>query len=244
MSRNGNSADSLIKATESRAKFSGHGTAKGAQGFSSEEATSAVLARTGDTEIINPQEHGYEDIRIGLSWDEMLVENKSFPSKLFKKHFYKPVDLDLGCLYELQDGTRGVIQAFGDSYGTYDSAPYIFHSGDERTGESEGDDESILINGKHWPDIKRILLYVYIYDGAPHWASIRPRIFIDVPGEKDMEARLGVADSSCVICAVAGIENVRNGMKITNYTEYFHGHNGMDRAFGFGIRWNDGQKES
>ncbi len=242
MSRDNLSNDSLAEATRSRAKFSGHGNAKGAAGYSTEGEVGAVLSRTGESEIINPHEHGFENIRISLSWDEMRVENKSFPGKFFKKYVTKPVDIDLGCLYELQNGERGVLQAFGDCYGAFNEPPYISLSEDERTGETVGDDEYLMINGKHWPEIKRLLLYVYIYDGAPHWASIKPRIFIDVPGERDMEARLGVTDSKLVLCAVGGIENVRNGMKIVNFTEYFPGHAEMDRAFGFGLQWADGEK--
>jgi uncharacterized protein involved in tellurium resistance len=35
--------------------------------------------------------------------------------------------------------------------------------------------------------------------------------------------------------AVAGLENAEDGVKITNYTEYFHAK--MGRVSGFGIRW-------
>lgn len=35
------------------------------------------------------------------------------------------VDLDLGCLYELADGSKGVIQALGNSFGSQHRPPYI-----------------------------------------------------------------------------------------------------------------------
>ena len=44
------------------------------------------------------------------------------------------------------------------------------------------------------------------------------------------------------VCAIAMMENVRGGIRLTNHTEYFPGHNEMDRAFGFGLQWADGQK--
>jgi len=44
------------------------------------------------------------------------------------------VDLDLGCLYELADGSKGVVQALGNSFGSLTSPPYISLDGDDRSG--------------------------------------------------------------------------------------------------------------
>ena len=244
MSRDNLSSDSMIKATRSRAKFSGHGNSKGASGHRVEGATAAseFLKKTGESYIFQPHEHGYETIKIGAAWDEVIIPDETFLGKFMKKTKTIDIDLDIGCLYELQNGERGAIQAFGDMYGNFDKEPYISLSGDERSGKTEGHDEFILINGPHWPEIKRILVYIYIYDGAPHWAEIKPEILIDMPGENDLMVIPDVKNSALSVCAISGIENVRNGAKVTNYTEYFPGHAEMDRAFGFGIQWTDGQK--
>ena len=45
----------------------------------------------------------------------------------------KGVDLDLGCLYELADGRKGVVQALGGAFGSLNSAPWIFLDGDDRS---------------------------------------------------------------------------------------------------------------
>src|SRR5690606_40105293 len=55
------------------------------------------------------------------------------------------VDLDLGCLYELADGSKGVIQALGNSFGALNTPPYIHLDGDDRTGSSTGG-ENMHIN--------------------------------------------------------------------------------------------------
>jgi tellurite resistance protein TerA len=153
------------------------------------------------------------------------------------------VDLDVGCLYELQDGTRGAVQAFGEKFGDFEQPPYMALSGDERTGEAKGYDEYVQINGAHWDKIKRVLVYFYIYSGVPNWAEINPKIILDVPGEEDLVVALGAHNDALAVCAVGGLENVRNGIKLTNYTEYFPGHAEMDRAFGFGLEWADGKKK-
>lgn len=241
------SLSSIEKATQSRASFSGHGNALGAAGKreASYNADNYVdLREPGQHVFINPDEEGsFDFINIGGAWDNIVVEQAGFFSKLIKKATHKGVDLDLGCLYELADGTRGCIQAFGKKFGNYDSPPYMKLSGDERTGDKDGDDEYIQINGAHWKDIKRLIVYIYIYEGAPNWKAVNPRIILDVPGEKDLVVSLSTHDESLALCAVGGLENVRDGIKLTNYTEYFPGHAEMDRAFGFGLNWADGAKD-
>lgn len=239
------SLDAMKKATRSRADFSGHGAAKGAAGLrqaANHKQNSEYLSMPGLSIAVSPPPDGFEFINIGVAWDNIRVRNSGFFGKLMKKATHQGVDLDIGCLYEMVDGTRGCIQAFGDNkFGSFRNPPYMRLLGDERTGNKTGYDEQIRINGEHWSDIKRVLVYVYIYEGAPNWAQINPHIVLDVPGEDDLHVTLGVHNDKLALCAVGGLENVRGGIKLTNYTEYFPGHEEMDRAFGFGLEWGDGR---
>ncbi len=239
------SQNALLDATRSRADFSGHGNALGAAGFreiSFNPDNSEFLKEPGQNISISPGPEGFESILIGVEWDNVAAEKAGFFGKLLKKATRKGVDLDLGCLYELENGERGSIQAFGEKFGQFDGAPYIALSGDERTGDAEGMDESIRVNGQYWSKIKRMLIYIYIYEGAPNWKEINPHLIIDVPGENDLVVTLGAHDDSLALCAVGGLEHVRGGIRLTNYTEYFPGHPEMDRAFGYGLDWDDGYK--
>ncbi len=241
------SIDSIAEATRNRAKFSGHGDALGAAGkraASTDAESSNHLREPGSTIAINPKEEGgFKSITIGVEWDNTKIEDVGVVEKVLKKTLKVGVDLDLGCLYELADGTRGAIQAFGDKFGALDKAPYIKLSGDETTGNSEGLDEVIKIKGAHWNKISRILVYIYIYEGAPNWAEINPRVIIDVPGNEDLIVTLSNHNEKLSLCAVGGLENVNGGIKLTNYTEYFPGHDEMDRAFGFGLEWGEAKEE-
>ena len=241
------SQHSLMDATRSRADFSGHGGALGAAGhreISFNPDNSDYLREPGQSIAISPNPEGFEDILIGVEWDNIQAGQKSgFLDKWLKPSKSKGVDLDLGCLYELEDGSRGAIQAFGNKFGNFDGSPYMMLSGDERTGDAEGMDETIVVNGAHWTKIKRMLIYIYIYSGAPHWKIINPKLIIDVPGNDDLIVTLGAHDDSLALCAVGGLEQIRGGIRLTNYTEYFPGHAEMDRAFGYGLRWDDGQKD-
>ena len=249
MSRDTISTDALAEATRSRAQFSGHGSAKGAKGYVSDtdDNSYSFLGTTGQTDIFQPQKDGYEKIRIGAAWQNILVEEAGFLNKFLKKMREVGVDLDLGCLYELQNGKRGCLQAFGSLHGSFEEEPFIKLSEDDRTGDDDddddGEDEIMMVNGQKWPEIKRMLIYLYIYGGVNDWAQIQPQIQIRIPDEKPMIVTLHTHDSNLPLCAVAHLENVRNGIKLQNITEYYPGHPEMDRAFGYGIEWTDGTKD-
>ena len=242
----GSSIESIAKATRSVVNFSGHGAALGASGYreaSRHPANCEFLEHPGQSIAVTPGSKGFESMMIGVAWDPMYKQNQGLFGRWFKTTRKINVDLDIGCLYELKDGTRGAIQAFGNKYGSYDKPPYMQLSGDERTGDKDGHDEYILINGFKWDEIKRMLAYIYIYEGAARWSEINPQLVIDVPGENDLYVTLDAFDDKLCICAVGEIENVRGGIRLTNRTEYFPGHEEMDRAFGFGLKWADGKKD-
>ncbi len=200
------------------------------------------LREPGKFVAISPGADGFEEILIGVRWDQLVEDDNSFLGAILGRKKTQDVDLDIGCLYELQDGTRGAIQAFGEKWGCYDRAPFISLSGDEREGDEEGYDEVLHVNGAHWGEIKRMLIYLYIYKGTPNWSKVNPRVMVDVPGEQDLYVTLGAHEDHLDLCAIGGVENIRGGIKLTNYTEYFPGHEEMDRAFGYGLPWVDGNK--
>jgi tellurite resistance protein TerA len=241
-----NSQSSIENANRSRVNFSGHGSAKGAAGYidpNDQDINVDFLGRRDDNLSVTPPSDGFKNIKIAAAWDNQMVPVKTLVGKILKKKKLADIDLDLGILYELKDGTKGAIQAFGDTMGNYNLPPYLSLSGDEREGDTEGDDEFIHLNGKEWPKFKRILVYVYIYRGAMDWAQVKPQIHIRIPNEKPMVVTLSSHHKDLGLCAIAGIENIRDGMKVTNHTEYFPGHAEMDRAFGFGIEWTGGEKK-
>lgn len=234
----------MIEATRGRAKFSGHGGlgAAGERESSTTAESCEFLRDPGQSIAVSPGAGGFESVTIGVEWDN-TKKKSGFFGKLLDGLKKRGVDLDLGCLYELQDGTRGALQAFGGKHGSLDQPPYIHLSVDQRTGDGEGYDEYIKVKGEHWSKIKRILVYIYIYKGASNWKQVNPCLHIDVPGKDDLIVQLGSHSDTLDLCAVGGIEQIRGGMKLTNYTEYFPGHMEMDRAFGFGLDWDDGQKD-
>lgn len=236
----------ILEAERERAVFADHGEVLGAAGYidpNDQFDNADFLGKRGDTLAVTPAASGFGAIRIGAAWDPRRKKSQSFFGKLLKKTRKVNVDLDLGCLFELKNGQRGAIQAFGNLYGSYDQEPFIQLSGDERTGEARDDDETITINGARWNEIERLLVYIYIYDGARDWGQIAPQIQVRIPGQKPMVVSIASQHRDLGLCAIAGLVNVRGGISLTNHTEYFAGHAEMDRAFGYGLEWADGQKQ-
>jgi tellurite resistance protein TerA len=245
MPRSTSSADSLANASKSQAKYSDHGGALGAGGVTEDKEISPqdLLDKSGESGLIKPPEGGFKSVHIGLAWNNIIVEKSGGLMGLLKKATNQGIDLDLGCFYELADGTRGILQPFGELFGSLDDKPYIALSGDERTGDAEGDDEFFTVNGSKWPEIKRILVYTYIYEGSTDWSQIQPEVAIDLcDGRKALQIKPSLKTSKMTVCALATLKNVKDAMQIVTHGEYFTSQAAMDRAFGFGLKWEDGAK--
>ena len=247
MSRDKLSSDSIASASKSRVEYSGHGDAAGAAGARPDQdiRPDEFLSKRGQSKLVAPPEGGFETMTIGLAWNNVVLQRaEGLLNRLTKKVTRVGVDLDLGCLYELQDGQRGSVQAFGEMFGALDTPPYIALSGDERTGEAEGDDEVITLNGPKWPEVKRVLVYAYIYQGPTNWGEIEPDLTIRLrEGEPETHIKIDAGLEDMNLCALAMLENNKNGVRVTNLSEYFPAHPAMDRAFGFGLKWADGEKD-
>jgi tellurite resistance protein TerA len=181
----------------------------------------------------------------GGKFGEIIINlNWSRPAKaaglggLFARN--KGVDLDLGCMVEHRDGNKGVIQALGNTFGSLREPPYVQLMGDDRTGESTAG-EFLHINGDHWSEFKRVLIFAFIYEGAPNWATADGVVTIKMPGQPELEARLDSHDSKGM-CAIAMLENDGNTIRASKLIEYFSDHEQMDKAYSFGFRWKAGSK--
>lgn len=173
------------------------------------------------------------EILINLNWD-----------KPKKRLFFaaKPIDLDLGCLYELQDGRKGAVQALGNSFGSLQNPPYVALDGDDRTGESEGG-ENLRINGNKVSLIKRLLIFTFIYEGAANWREANGVVTLRYPGSEDLIVRMDEYSSTQTMCAIALLENVNgDSFSVEKQVKYFQGHRVMDEAYHWGLKWVAGRK--
>jgi tellurite resistance protein TerA len=156
------------------------------------------------------------------------------------------IDLDLGCMYELADGRRGLVQALGNTFGDYEREPFIQLDADDRTGAA-ANGENLFINGERFDKIKRAVIFSFIYEGAANWGVTNGVVTVTAPGQAPVEVKLDGGDRQ-IMCAIALIENRGGNLVITKLAEYFQqqgmtsAHELMDRHYGFGMRWKTGSK--
>lgn len=182
----------------------------------------------------------FGDIRINLNWNRSAAPQQSsgFLGGLFNKN--KGVDLDLGAFIRLQNGHQEVVQALGGNFGDLNQAPYLRLRGDDRTGQVS-DGEWLDINGSQWRHISEILIYAFIYEGAPSWNSTDGVVTLHVQGQQ-IETRLTEGDRNRGMCAIARLINEGGSIRVERINRYFAGHKDMDQAFSWGFRWTAGSK--
>jgi tellurite resistance protein TerA len=184
----------------------------------------------------------FGEIKVNLNWNmsPQPQQQGGFLSRLVGGGS-KNIDLDIGCLFELEDGTIGAVQALGNAFGSFRDRPYIALMGDDRTG-SNADGEWLKINGDQWPKIRRILVYAFIYEGAPNWSATDAVVTVMVPNQPPVEVRVSEEGGSQNNCAIALIENENGAVKLSREVRFFSGHEPMDHAYNWGLRWTAGSK--
>lgn len=192
-----------------------------------------TLKKTGESISLAKQAAGFGQIVVNLNWTKG-------GGGMFRKK--DPIDLDLCCLFILKDGMRGGVQALGNNLGDYHRPPFMKLDGDDRTGDvAQG--EFLRINGEHWAEIDRVLIFSFIYEGVPNWAAADGVVTVTVPGEPVLEVRMDSHNNQLGTCAIAMLENDNGGIKVTKLVEYFRANSEMDRAYNFGLRWVAGSKD-
>ncbi|QIS16738.1 TerD family protein [Nocardia arthritidis] len=177
-------------------------------------------------------QHGI--MRVNLNWTTGARRG------LFKRS--NPIDLDLGCLYELSSGKKGVVQALGNSFGALDGEPYIRLDGDDRSGSAAGG-ENMHINLER-PDLfRRILIFAFIYEGVPNWAAADGVVTLFPTAGPQIEVRLDSPVDGARSCAIALLQNQGNGITVHREVHYINGaQREIDKAYNWGMDWKSGRK--
>ena len=91
--------------------------------------------------------------------------------------------------------------------------------------------------------IRRILVYTFIYDGAANWQQANGVVTVRYPGNEDIVVRMDEYSASKKMCAIALFENIDgNSFSVEKQVRYFDGHRAMDEAYRWGLRWVAGRK--
>ncbi|MFS2108892.1 TerD family protein [Sphingomonas sp. Sphisp140] len=192
-----------------------------------------TLEKPGQTVSLEKRGASFGEITINLNWSRG------------RKGFFgggSAIDLDLGCLFELADGRKGVVQALGNAFGSFHQLPHIALSGDDRTGDvSQG--ETMRINGAHWAQIRRIAVFANIYDGVPNWQQTDGVVLVTMPDQPPIEVRMTEGRDDRRLCGIVLIENDAGRLKVTRIVEYVRDQQVLDEMLGWGLRWVAGRKD-
>ncbi len=179
---------------------------------------------------------GLGEILVNLNWN---TGKKGFLSSLLGG---SGIDLDLGCLFEMKDGRKGAVQALGNAFGSLQYPPFISLDGDDRTGAAAAG-ENLRINGDKIAEIKRILVYTFIYEGIANWKQADAVVTIKYPGAEDIIVRMDEFNSRDIMCGLVLFENRDDEtFSVEKIIRFFPGHQELDKAFGWGMNWKPGRK--
>mgnify|MGYP001129131683 FL=1 len=181
---------------------------------------------------------GLGEILINLNWNTKPAKKGLFG--MFGGG--QGIDLDLGCLVELKDGQKGAVQALGNAFGSLQHLPFIALDGDDRTG-AVTTGENLRIDGNKIALFKRILVYTFIYEGVANWQQADAVVTIKYPGAEDLIIKMDSYNSNDVMCGLALLENVNDEtFSVEKIVQFYPGHQALDSAFHWGMRWQAGRK--
>ncbi|UCB32993.1 TerD domain protein (plasmid) [Duffyella gerundensis] len=184
----------------------------------------------------------YGQIRVNLNWNKAQApaKTKGFLGGVFGGG-NKGIDLDLAAYVELNNGQRTIVQALGSHFGSMNSEPFVELQGDDRTG-AKSDGEWLHINGRQWRDIREVLIFAFIYQGAPSWENTDGVVTINMPDQPPIETFLTEGNNRQNMCAIARLVNDAGSIRVERINRYFSGHKELDEAFGWGFNWKAGSK--
>jgi tellurite resistance protein TerA len=184
---------------------------------------------------------GFQPVHVNLNWDAPVgapPPKRGFLAKLSSSGGSGAPDLDLGCMWRLLDGTKGVIQPLGGKLGSQTGPPYIYLDKDDRSGAAS-DGENLRVLRTDLIDL--VVVFALIYDGAPDFTAVNGRLTI-VDSDQEVHMRLASPERGLSFVAACSIRRVGDEVVLTNEERYFPSHRECDQWFGFGFQWRAGQK--
>nr|WP_321501710.1 hypothetical protein [uncultured Dethiosulfovibrio sp.] len=199
-----------------------------------------TLEKRGEKKLLSLEKKEGQRIRINLNWDSKGTDQQP------KKGFFSSllgggsgeVDLDLGCMFEMKDGHKGVIQPLGGYLGSQSDSPFILLDKDDRSGSSSDGENMTIFR----PELlSRVLIFAFIYEGTARFSDVNGRLTIDT-GSEEITIKLDNPESGKKFCAVGLFENQGTGLELSKQEIYFDNHKPCDEHYRFGFNWKAGRK--
>ncbi|MET7644076.1 TerD family protein [Streptomyces sp. NPDC005426] len=186
-------------------------------------------------------------MRVNLSWSARKPP-RGWMNKGPDAVRLEDVDLDLSCLWELENGATGIVHPIDNQFGSFDQPPYVQLDQDDRTGTSEAG-ENLMINLDHTAEIKRLLVFVAIYAGASSFAGLNGVATLYPPVGPPIEVLLDECTVPSPVAAIALIENIGGELIVRREAKYLvlppgiFKQQAVDLAYGWGLSWQAASKD-
>ncbi|KOT37748.1 Tellurium resistance [Streptomyces caelestis] len=187
-------------------------------------------------------------LHVNLNW-EVRKQFSGWAGKLGRPvAVHSDLDLDLCALFELTDGRKGVVQALGNAFGALHQPPFIHLDGDDRTG-AVASGENLTVNLDHKHLLRRVLVFVTIYEGARSFADLHATVTLRPQHGAPIDFSLDECTVPSTVCALALITNTGGGeLVVRREARYLVPERGVspqrtvDHAYGWGMNWTPGRK--
>ncbi|MEV1085649.1 TerD family protein [Streptomyces sp. NPDC050211] len=186
-------------------------------------------------------------MRVNLNW-EVRKQFSGWASKLGRAvAMHSDLDLDLCALYELTDGSKGVVQALGNAFGALHQPPFIHLDADDRTG-AMASGENLTVNLDHKQAFRRILIFVTVYEGARSFADLHATVTLTPQHGAPIDFSLDECTVPSTVCALVLITNTGSDLVVQREARYLVPERGVspqrtvDYAYGWGMNWTPGRK--
>jgi tellurite resistance protein TerA len=225
----------------------GDGDQQGAQNPAPVSLSKVTLTKQSPTVSLTKQGSVTGTMRVNLNWNARPAGGQSsggFLKRLTGAGAGGNIDLDLGCLYELSDGTKGAVQALGNAFrdrNAFRTEPYITLDGDDRSGANSAG-ENLRIDLSDISKIRRIMVYAFIYEGVPNWSAADGVVTLFPVSGPQIEVRLDESTAGKSMCGIALLENNGGELTVRREVRYVGGHRELDEAYGWGMNWTAGSK--
>lgn len=186
-------------------------------------------------------------LRVNLNW-QVHKQFSGWGSKLGRAIAqHSDLDLDLCALFELSDGSKGVVQSLGNAFGALHQPPYIHLDGDDRTGAMSSG-ENLTVNLDRKQAFRRILIFVTIYAGARSFADLHATVTLTPANGAAVDFSLDECTVPSTVCALALITNNGGDLIVRREARYLVPERGVspqrtvDHVYGWGMNWTPGRK--
>jgi tellurite resistance protein TerA len=173
-------------------------------------------------------------MHLTLTWSTLPPDPRAAAAGLRRS-----TDLHLGCLWEMNDRSSGLIQTFAEgNLSARCEGNTVLRLG----ARSETEGQTLTLAVRHLSLLRRMVVFAYADNGFPQWATLAPLLTGQLRDGVIIECRFGPPPDWGTICAIASLHRVGGVLVLRRENEYLNGQQQtVGEVFGFDLPWVAGR---